>query len=264
MNILFLAPHPYYIDRGTPIAVDCMLRVLLKRGELVDVLTYHEGRTNTRENISIHRIKDLGFVKNTRPGLSWKKIVCDVMMIVALIPSLFKKRYPIIHAVKESAFMALAIKLILGTPYVYDMDSSLSQQIIAKFSFLTPVVRLLEFAEKIVVKYSVAVTPACPVALKDMVKTISASYHVNLKFVRIPAWPVFLLGDVCELIFRPLGIEPPFYRRRVAFFTKDRAFNAQKMMTAVGFEPKYDNLNGLKETAQWYLDRKWLRISSSS
>jgi hypothetical protein len=43
MNILLLAPHPFYQERGTPIAVDLLLRVLAERGEQVDVLTYHEG-----------------------------------------------------------------------------------------------------------------------------------------------------------------------------------------------------------------------------
>ena len=36
MRILFLAPHPFYQDRGTPIAVNLMLQTLSERGEEVD------------------------------------------------------------------------------------------------------------------------------------------------------------------------------------------------------------------------------------
>ena len=171
MNVLLLAPHPYYIDRGTPIAVDCMLRVLSKRGESVDVLTYHEGRSHERENITIHRILNLGFVKNIGPGLSWKKIVCDGAMVLTLIPILFRKRYQVIHAGEESVFMALLVKLIFRIPFVYDMDSCLSQQVTAKFPFLTPLIKLLEWAERLAVKRSIAVIPVCA-ALEDVVKKI--------------------------------------------------------------------------------------------
>ena len=96
------------------------------------------------------------------------------------------------------------------------------------------------------------------IPLKDMVKTISQAYQKKVYFLRIPALPVFMLGGLCELIFRPLGLEPPIYRRRVAFYTKDRAFDTRKMRTVVNYEPKYDNTRGLKETAQWYVDQGWL------
>jgi hypothetical protein len=44
MNILVLAPEPFYEDRGTPIAVSLLLRALAERGERVDLVTYHLGR----------------------------------------------------------------------------------------------------------------------------------------------------------------------------------------------------------------------------
>ena len=40
MKILLLAPHPYYQERGTPIAVDLLVRVLSERGDQIDLLTY--------------------------------------------------------------------------------------------------------------------------------------------------------------------------------------------------------------------------------
>ena len=43
MKILLLAPQPFYEERGTPIAVDLLLKALSDRGESVDVLTYPIG-----------------------------------------------------------------------------------------------------------------------------------------------------------------------------------------------------------------------------
>ncbi|MFQ5674533.1 MAG: NAD-dependent epimerase/dehydratase family protein [bacterium] len=96
------------------------------------------------------------------------------------------------------------------------------------------------------------------ISLKEMVKVIAGAYKSKINFVRLPAWPFFILGALCEVVCRPLGVEPPIYRRRVAFFTKDRAFNTTKMQSLLGFLPKYDNSDGLRMTAKWYLEQGWL------
>ena len=38
MKILLLAPHPFYQERGTPIAVNLLLKALSERGDKIDVL----------------------------------------------------------------------------------------------------------------------------------------------------------------------------------------------------------------------------------
>ncbi len=97
-----------------------------------------------------------------------------------------------------------------------------------------------------------------PITLEDMGRTIASELGRNLKVVRIPAWPFFLLGAACEAICKPFGIEPPIYRRRVAFFTKDRAFNTRKLHEKLGYSCKYSNKEGLIRTARWYIDNGWL------
>lgn len=98
------------------------------------------------------------------------------------------------------------------------------------------------------------------ISFKQMVKFISESYHVSAKMIQFPAAPMFALGDFCEFICRPLGIEPPIYRRRLAFYTKDRSFNTTKMRNLLGFSPKHSDEEGLKELAQWYLDKGWISL----
>lgn len=102
------------------------------------------------------------------------------------------------------------------------------------------------------------------ISFQDVVALISQYYGVSVKFLKFPAAPLFVLGDVFEQICRPLGIEPPIYRRRLAFYTKDRSFNTAKMRNLLGFSPKHSDQEGLQELAQWYLDQKWLTLKRSA
>ncbi|MFT5241097.1 MAG: hypothetical protein ACI9X0_002074, partial [Kiritimatiellia bacterium] len=71
MKILVLAPHPFYEERGTPIAVNLLLRLFSQQGHHVDLLTFHVGQDMHYDNLTILRTPKLGFIKTIRPGLSW-------------------------------------------------------------------------------------------------------------------------------------------------------------------------------------------------
>lgn len=98
------------------------------------------------------------------------------------------------------------------------------------------------------------------ITFRELVSLISEQYSVPARFVQLPAKPLFALADLCELIFRPLGIEPPLYRRRLAFYTKDRSFDTSKMRSMLGFEPRHSDREGLREMAQWYVDKQWVSL----
>jgi len=95
-------------------------------------------------------------------------------------------------------------------------------------------------------------------SIHDMIKLISQQLGRQPLFIRLPVTPFFWLGDLCELICKPLNIEPPIYRRRVAFFTKDRSFNTNKMRADTGYEYVYSNQQGLQELTDWYVEQGWL------
>jgi dihydroflavonol-4-reductase len=80
---------------------------------------------------------------------------------------------------------------------------------------------------------------------------------------RVPGWkvplaPVMLAARVCDAVFRPLGINPPLYPRRVEFFSKDRAADSSKARRLLGFHPKVDLATGVRRTAEWYEAQGWL------
>jgi hypothetical protein len=144
MKILFLAPQPFYQERGTPIAVGLSVRSLCELGHSVDLLVFHEGADFACPGLRLHRIPRVPFVRNVRPGFSVKKLACDAVMFFKAVGLARRLRPDIVHAVEESVFMALVIRRFLGIPYIYDMDSSLPDQIVEKFpraSFLLPVLR---------------------------------------------------------------------------------------------------------------------------
>lgn len=90
-------------------------------------------------------------------------------------------------------------------------------------------------------------------SLNEMIATIAGLLgRTGRAVVRIPAKPVWLLGWMCEAICRPLGLVPPIYRRRVEFFTNNRAFDIGKARAVLGYEPKVPMRDGLTETLAWY------------
>ena len=169
MRILLLAPQPFFQARGTPIAVRLVLEFLSARGHQVDVLTYHEGSEVEISNCRIVRIPRLPGVRNIPPGFSLKKVLCDAMMLVSCARLMRRTRYDLVHAVEESAFIAAALQPFAGVPYVYDMDSSLAEQLIDAFPALRLVGPVLRRCEAVAVRRSVGVLTVCA-ALQDIAR----------------------------------------------------------------------------------------------
>jgi nucleoside-diphosphate-sugar epimerase len=91
-----------------------------------------------------------------------------------------------------------------------------------------------------------------PVTLNQLVKLIAAVLNVPPPRWHFPVGPVYAAGAICELIFKPLRIHPPLYRRRVDFFRKTRAFDISKAKRELGFHPTTELRCGLKTTIEWY------------
>ena len=85
VNILLLAPHPFFQVRGTPLAVRTVLEFLSARGHSVDVLTFHEGEDVVLPNCRMYRIARLPGIRNIRPGFSFEKVICDGLMLVECV-----------------------------------------------------------------------------------------------------------------------------------------------------------------------------------
>jgi glycosyltransferase involved in cell wall biosynthesis len=167
VRILVLAPHPFFQARGTPLAVRRVLEFLSDRGHQLDLLTFHEGEDVDIPNCRIHRIVRPFWIRNIRPGFSAKKVVCDVFMFVKCLRMVRKNRYDLIHAVEESAFIAAAMQRLAGIPYIYDMDSSLAEQLVDAYPGLQFAFATLRRCEAVAVRHSLGVLTVCA-ALEDV------------------------------------------------------------------------------------------------
>ena len=169
MNILLLAPQPFYQDRGTPIAVKLLARSLAGQGHVVHLLVFSEGEEITIPGVTIHRHIRVPGLTGIKPGLSPKKLICDFFLFLKCISLVRKYDFQIIHAVEEAVFMALVLQKKCGIPYVYDMDSCMSAQIIDRFPGLGFARRAMQWPEKAAITGSSGVLPVCK-SLEDMAR----------------------------------------------------------------------------------------------
>lgn len=208
MRVLVLAPHPYYQERGTPIAVDLLVRALGERGDTVDVLTFHEGEDRTHPGVTIHRIRPpvFGRVRQVRPGPSFKKLVCDAYMFGRMVRLLRRQRYDLIHAVEESSFMAMALAPLFSVPFVCDIDSSMTTQIVDRYRLLGLVKKPLKWLESLPARQAIAVLPVCE-ALADELSRYPIRHMTVLADVSLMDEKPDMAG--VESIRETLGVDGP-------------------------------------------------------
>lgn len=183
LSILLTAPQPFFQERGTPIAVRLLCETLVAQGYDVHLLVYHEGEDIEISGVTLHRSLNLPFIKDIRPGMSLKKILCDLFILIEMIRLHRCYTFDLVHAVEESVFLAQFLKLFTKKPYIYDMDSSMSEQIIDKHPRLKSLGSLLESFEKRAVRSSMGVIAVCR-ALEDTARSYS------------PETPILRLEDI--------------------------------------------------------------------
>ncbi len=98
------------------------------------------------------------------------------------------------------------------------------------------------------------------ITMERMIRVIAGALDHSVRIVRLPAWPFFALAAVCEGVCRPLRIEPPIHRRRVAFYTKVRDFDTRKLRQSLGYEMHHTNEEGLADTARWYAKHGMIHV----
>lgn len=94
--------------------------------------------------------------------------------------------------------------------------------------------------------------------LNELVGLVADVAGVRPPSLRLPVWPFWVAGALCEAVCKPLGVEPPLYRRRVDFYTKSRAFDISRARAEIGYDPQVGLRDGIRRTLDWYRQRGWL------
>jgi glycosyltransferase involved in cell wall biosynthesis len=129
MRILMIAPEPFFEPRGTPFSEYHRIRALLDLGHTVDLVTYPFGTDVAMPGLRIFRAARPPFVTRVKIGPSPAKLVLDMTLTLTALNRARTGQYDAVHSHEEGAAIGVVISAVLGIPHLYDMHSSLPQQL---------------------------------------------------------------------------------------------------------------------------------------
>jgi glycosyltransferase involved in cell wall biosynthesis len=180
LRILMLAPQPFFEPRGTPFSEYHRIKALGELGHQVDLVTYPIGRDVDLPNLRIFRGPRPPFVRTVRIGPSVSKLALDGLMVATILRRVLTDRYDAIHSHEEMGLVGVWLARWLGVPHLYDMHSSLPQQLgNFKFSRSSFLRRIFTWVEGRMIHGSKVVITICQ-ELQDTVTEMGAGERALL------------------------------------------------------------------------------------
>jgi glycosyltransferase involved in cell wall biosynthesis len=163
LKILMLAPEPFFQPRGTPISIYFRLKTLSEMGHQVDLLTYPIGEDRHFPNVRILRAPAVPGITSIKIGPSAAKLPLDFVLLLKTIARITTHRYDLVFSHEEAGWWGTLLARIWGIPHLYDMHSSLPQQL-DNFEFTRSALikGVFIWLERFVLKRSGAVITICP------------------------------------------------------------------------------------------------------
>jgi glycosyltransferase involved in cell wall biosynthesis len=163
MRILMIAPEPFFEPRGTPFSEYHRIRALLELGHTVDLVTYPFGQAVSLPGLRVFRCLRPPFLRRVRIGPSLSKVPLDLALTLTAVRRVIAERYDVVHSHEEGAAIGIVLSAMVGIPHVYDMHSSLPQQL-SNFAYSrSRVLRwMFDCFERAAVRHSKVVIVICP------------------------------------------------------------------------------------------------------
>ncbi len=236
MKILMLAPEPFFQPRGTPISVYQRIKVLSDLGHDVSLVTYHLGEDKDIKNLKISRIPNVFFIKKIKIGPSLKKIPLDFLLFLKASGMLLRNKYDLIFSHEEGALFGVVLSKISGIPHIYDMHSSLPQQL-ENFDFSRSKLlkRVFLGMERFILKNSSAIIVIC----LDLLKQVEQEGYAD---------KAILLENFIDFDTREFSAEE-IRQKRKEFASEDKKI----VLYAGNFQP-YQGIPLLLEAASQIID----------
>ena len=148
MHILMIAPEPFFEPRGTPFSEFHRIKALIALGHTVDLVTYPFGKDVEMPGLTVIRCLRPPLVRHVRIA------------------------YDAVHSHEEGGLIGVVLSAMLGVPHLYDMHSSLPQQL-SNFDFSSsrPLVWGMGLIERLLVRRSRVVIVICQ-QLVEVVRAI--------------------------------------------------------------------------------------------
>ena len=149
--------------KGTPLSVYYRALVTVELGVQVDLLTYGEGQDVDIPGMRIYRIPRFPFLGPVKVGPSVLKVFLDIFIFIWTVALILRHRYDFVHAHEEAVFFCRYLKSIFGFKLVYDMHSSLPEQL-TNFGFTRSriVTTLFKYLERTSLENADAAITICP------------------------------------------------------------------------------------------------------
>jgi glycosyltransferase involved in cell wall biosynthesis len=202
-RVLIVTPQPFYEDRGTPIAVRYLAGALSSLGADVDLLAFPVGKSVQIKRLTLYRCANHLRLTRVPIGLSWRKLILDASLWQSFRRLLAARRYDMVHAVEEAAYMAAVLCPRFAQPFIYDMASALPEALrhkrLLKFA---PFQRIFKAAEKRVL--ASASHTVCSAGLAPYVRESLPS--ASMSAWRFPAHSGLVSADDIAALRAQLGI----------------------------------------------------------
>lgn len=180
MKILMIAPQPFFEPRGTPISVRQRLTGLTKLGHQVDLATYHLGEDVDLPGLTIYRTPTITRIDTLKVGPSWQKIPLDFLLMLKSFSLLIRTKYDVIHTHEEAGFFSVFLAWLFNLPHIYDMHSSLPNQLVNfKFGDNNVMIKLFEYLEQLVINSCDAMITIGP-DLEEYVRDINPNVPMQM------------------------------------------------------------------------------------
>jgi nucleoside-diphosphate-sugar epimerase len=95
-------------------------------------------------------------------------------------------------------------------------------------------------------------------SIEQIVTKIAQVMNIDLKIFHLPFMPLYWLSALVELLYKPLPLEPPIFRRRADWFRQNRAFKIDAAKRDLQYTPRVELDEGLRLTYKWYVDNGYL------
>jgi glycosyltransferase involved in cell wall biosynthesis len=180
VRILMIAPEPFFEPRGTPFSEFHRIRALTALGHHVDLVTYPFGQSVSMPGLRVFRSLRPPFVRHVKIGPSLAKIPLDALLALTAIRRAFSGGYDAIHSHEEGGLIGALLAMCVRVPHLYDMHSSLPQQLTNfAFSKSRVVTRVFLAIERFMIRRSRVVIVICP-SLEETVREIEPNAQTVL------------------------------------------------------------------------------------
>jgi glycosyltransferase involved in cell wall biosynthesis len=180
MHILMIAPEPFFEPRGTPFSEFHRIRALGTLGHTVDLATYPFGQNVTLPGLRVFRAMKPPFVSRVGIGPSWAKLPLNILLTFTVLRLALTRKYDAVHSHEEGGGIGVVIAWLLGVPHLYDMHSSLPQQVSNfRYTGMPGLAGLLGWLERFMIRGSDAVIVICQ-DLEGSVRAVDKNVPVVL------------------------------------------------------------------------------------